>query len=129
MHSKENIKTTWIKQQIYTWKVKPTFLNRRLDLRASRIEASVLFTTDFPLSLACWVVRRWHAPTNFSCSLICEIIRLEFDGSTESSKNLSKYGMCSTSVVRMQDNAIVITFKSKREEQNKFDYQEAAKLK
>lgn len=91
-----------------------TFLNRRLDLRASRIEASVLSTSDFPLSLLCCDAREFDTPTNFNCSRICEIILQTFTGVAESSRNLSRYGMCSPSIVLMHDNAMLTTFKFKK---------------
>lgn len=42
--------------------MKLTFLKRILDLRASRIEASVLSTTYIPLSLLCCEFRAWMLP-------------------------------------------------------------------
>lgn len=78
------------KRQIHKGNMKLTFLKRILDLRASRIEASVSSATDIPLSLLCCEFRAWDAPTNLSCSRICEMIRLAFDVFAESSKNLSR---------------------------------------
>ena len=91
-------------------KIKHTFLNRRLDLKASRIEAFVLPKVDFPLSLRCCTVLELDTPTNFNCSRICEIILRTFVGVAERNKNRSKYGMCSASIVLMHDNDMVITF-------------------
>lgn len=90
-----------------------TFLNLRLDLKASRIEASMLSTSDFPLSLLCCDPREFDSPINFNCSRICKTILRTFTGVAESSRNLSRYGMCSASIVRMHDNAMVITYKLK----------------
>lgn len=53
---------------------KLTFLNRRLDLKASRIDPSTLSATDFPLSLLHCVILRLDAPKFFNCSRILEII-------------------------------------------------------
>lgn len=88
-----------------------TFLNRRLDLKASKIDASLLSTTNFPLSLLHSVPREFDIPTNFSCSRIREIMRQTFVCVAERSKNLSRYGMCSASIALIQDNPIVMTFK------------------
>lgn len=99
------------KWQVHRCNSKPTLLKCRLDLKASRTEAFVLSTTDFPLSLLCCEIRVWDAPTNFSCLRICEIIRPAFDVLAESRTNLSRYGMCSVSIVLMQDKAIIITLK------------------
>ena len=90
--------------------MKYTFLNRRLDLKASRIEAFVLPKVDFPLSLLCFTVHELATPTNFNCSRICEIILRTFVGVAERNKNRSKYGRCSASIVLMHDNAMVTTF-------------------
>lgn len=50
------------KRQIHKGNMKLTFLKRILDLRASRIEASVLSPTDIPLSLLCCEFRAWMLP-------------------------------------------------------------------
>ena len=101
---------------IYSYAAKEkgnTFLNRRLDLRASRIEASVLFTSDFPLILLCCDAREFDTPTNFNCSRICEIILQTFTGVADSSRNLSRYGMCSASITLTHDNAMLMTLEFK----------------
>lgn len=101
---------------IYSYAAKEkgnTFLNRRLDLRASRIEASVLFTSDFPLILLCCDAREFDTPTNFNCSRICEIILQTFTGVADSSRNLSRNGMCSASITLTHDNAMLMTLEFK----------------